>query len=396
MRSKTQEMSETGKKIVHLSLNSLYTDGWSYQDQMLTKFHKKLGFNVTDITSHWINDDKGNVIWDDRSDYINDDGVHVVRLKINGKESFTNKFKRFEGLYEAIEKENPDIMFIHGVSCLENTTIVKYIKAHPSVVAYADNHADFSNSGTNWISKNILHKIVWRHYAKKLVPYIKKFYGVMPSRVDFLRDIYHIPAEKTELLVMGVDDDEVKKALSPDTRAEIRSQYGIADDDILVMTGGKIDLAKKQTVTLMQAINNLANDKVKLIVFGSVVDELKDAVDAQCSDRCKYIGWINSADTLNYYGAADLVVFPGRHSVFWEQVVGIGKPMICKYWDGTTHVDLGGNVKFLYNDTVEELTEVINNVLGSEDEYRKMSQVAAEKGMEYFSYQQIAKKSIEL
>ena len=292
-------MNSGNKKIVHLSLNSLFTDGWSYQDQMLTKFHKKLGLEVTDITSHWINDDKGNVVWDERDDYVNDDGVHVVRLKIKGKESFTNKFKRFDGLYEAIEKENPGIMFIHGVSCPENITIVKYLKAHPEVVAYADNHADFSNSGTNWVSKNILHKIVWRHYAKLLVPYIRKFYGVMPSRVDFLRDIYHIPAEKTELLVMGVDDDEVKKALAADTRAEIRRKYNIEDDDILVMTGGKIDMAKKQTVNLMEAINKLDNPKVKLIVFGSVVDELKDAVNAQFSDRCKYIGWINSAETLN-------------------------------------------------------------------------------------------------
>ena len=388
-------MSNMSKKIVHLSLNSLFTDGWSYQDQMLTKFHKKLGLEVTDITSHWINDDKGNIVWDERDDYVNDDGVHVVRLRINGKEAFTNKFKRFDGLYEVIEKETPDIMFIHGVSCLENTTIKKYLKAHPGVVAYADNHADFSNSGTNWISKNILHKILWRHYAKLLVPYIKKFYGVMPSRVDFLREIYHIPAEKTELLVMGVDDDEVTKALSADTRAEIRRKYNIADDDILVMTGGKIDIAKKQTVNLMEAINKLDNPKVKLIVFGSVVDELKDAVNAQCSDKCKYIGWIKSDETLNYYGASDLVIFPGRHSVFWEQVVGIGKPMICKYWEGTTHVDLGGNVKFLYKDTVEELTETINTVLGSKEVFDEMKNIAEEKGMVHFSYWQIAKKSIE-
>ena len=389
-------MHNDNKKILHLSLNSLYTDGWSYQDQMLTKFHKKLGYEVTDITSHWINDDKGNVIWDDRDDYVNGDGVHVIRLRIKGKESFTNKFKRFPELYEAIEQVNPNIMFIHGVSCLENKTIVKYIKNHPNVVAYADNHADFSNSGTNWISKNILHKVVWRHYAKLLVPYIKRFYGVMPSRVDFLKDIYHIPADKVQLLVMGVDDDEVKKALSPDSIAKLRKQYDIADDDILVMTGGKIDMAKRQTVNLMQAINQLDNPKVKLIVFGSVVDELKAAVDAQCSDKCKYIGWINSEETLSYYGAADLVIFPGRHSVFWEQVVGIGKPMICKYWEGTTHVDLGGNVKFLYKDTVEELTEIINTVLSSGDVFRKMQEVAQSKGMEYFSYKQIAKKSIEI
>ncbi|MBO5618347.1 MAG: glycosyltransferase, partial [Pseudobutyrivibrio sp.] len=167
-------------------------------------------------------------------------------------------------------------------------------------------------------------------------------------------------------------------------------------DDILVMTGGKIDLAKTQTITLMEAINSLDNPKIKLIVFGSVVDELKDALEAQLSDKCQYIGWIDSAKTLNYYGAADLVVFPGRHSVFWEQVVGIGKPMICKYWDGTTHVDLGGNVKFLYKDTEEELVEAIQSVLGNRQEYDRMTAIAKEKGMKEFAYSNIAKRSIEV
>ena len=41
--------------------------------------------------------------------------------------------------------------------------------------------------------------------------------------------------------------------------------------------------------------------------------------------------------------------------MFWEQVAGMGIPMVCKYWEGTTHVDCGGNVKFLYRDSVEEI-----------------------------------------
>ncbi len=384
------------KKIVHISLNSLFTDGWSYQDQLLTKYHKKMGMDVTDITSHWVNDDKGNVVWDDRCEYVNGDGVKVIRLSMKGKDEFTKKLKRYEGLTQTLEKEQPDILFLHSVSFQDITVVVDYVKKHPEVTVYADNHADFSNSATNFVSKNILHKIVWKHYAKKLVPYTTKFYGVMPARVDFLREVYGLPEEKLELLVMGVDDDEVPKALAKETRSEIRKQYGIAEDDILIITGGKIDMAKRQTVTLMKTVNKLANPKIKLIVFGSVVDELKDAVNEQCSDNCQYIGWIDSNRTLEYYGSADLVVFPGRHSVFWEQVVGIGKPMICKYWNGTTHVDLGGNVKFLYEDTEEELEKVITSVLNSPEEYNNMKQIAETKGMRAFSYSQIAKQSMGL
>ena len=387
---------KTNKKIVHISLNSLYTDGWSYQDQMLSKYHKRMGYDVTCITSHFVNDDKGNVVWDSRAEYTNPDGVKVIRLRMKGKEDWGKKLKRFVGFYEALENEKPDIIFSHSVSYQDTTELVKYMKKHPNTVLYADNHADFSNSATNFVSKNILHKIVWKHYANKLVSCTRKFYGVTPGRADFLRDIYGLPQDKIELLVMGVDDEDVAEALDADGIKAIRNQYNIADDDILVMTGGKIDMAKTQTITLMKAINSLDNPKIKLIVFGSVVDELKAALEAQLSDKCQYIGWIDSAKTLNYYGAADLVVFPGRHSVFWEQVVGIGKPMICKYWDGTTHVDLGGNVKFLYKDTEEELVETIQAVLGNRQEYDRMTAIAKEKGMKEFAYSNIAKRSIEV
>lgn len=388
-------MEYTNQKIVHICLNSLFTDGWSYQDQLLSKYHKKMGLDVTVLTSHWVNDDKGNIVWDDRDEYINGDGVKVIRLKMKGKDDYSRKLVYFQSFYETLEKEHPNILFIHGVNFKDVSFVVRYLDKTTGVIVYVDNHADFSNSATNWVSKNILHKIIWKHYSKLLEPYVKKFYGVTPSRVEFFKDMYGSPADRTELLVMGVDDEDVPKALSQENRAEIRDKYGIADDDILVITGGKIDLAKKQTITLMEAINQLDNPKVKLIVFGSVVDELKDALNARISDRCQYIGWIDSSETLNYYGAADLVVFPGRHSVFWEQVVGIGKPMICKYWAGTTHVDLGGNVKFLYHDTKEELLEVIGQVLGDSEEYNKMKEVAVTKGMQTFSYSEIAKRSIE-
>ena len=88
-----------------------------------------------------------------------------------------------------------------------------------------------------------------------------------------------------------------------------------------------------------------------------------------------------------------MVVFPGRHSVFWEEVAGIGKPMICKYWDGTTHIDNGGNVKFLYQDSVAEIQEAINETINPEN-YQKMSSIAIENAKK-FCYKDIALRCIK-
>src|SRR5690606_17293733 len=102
-------------------------------------------------------------------------------------------------------------------------------------------------------------------------------------------------------------------------------------------------------------------------------------------EKIKYIGWIDSNDSYNYFAASDLGVFPGRHSVLWEQAVGSGLPCIFKYWEGTTHVDLGGNCIFLYKDTVSEIKASIEKVINTKS-YRKMKLIAEEKGMVEFSY----------
>lgn len=373
------------------------TDGWDYQDNMLTKYHKKIGYDVTMITSQWIWSTEGQLIKYENSNYINADGVKVVRLPIKGKDSFSKKFKQYKNLNTYIEKESPDILFVHGCQFLDVGVICRYLKEHKNVKVYVDNHADFSNSATNFLSRNILHKMLWKYYAHKIAPFVSRFYGVLPARVDFLTDIYKLPKEKCELLVMGADNEKVEKAQLVGVREEIRKKNGISKEDFLIVTGGKIDVWKKQTILLMQALHNLNSNKVKLIVFGSVASELKQEVLA-LSDGIKvqYIGWIDSEKSYYYFAAADLVIFPGRHSVFWEQVAGMGIPMVCKYWEGTTHVDFGGNVKFLRKDSVSEIQNVIEEIIDNEEVYNEMLKVSQGEGKKAFLYQEIAERAIKL
>lgn len=383
-------------RITHLCLGCFFPDGYSYQENMLPKYHKKLGHDVSVVASLQTFDKNGNVSYMDKaSEYRNEYDIPVQRLDYKAPLKVYRKLKRFIGTYEAIERTNPDILFIHGCQFMDMDVVVKYLKKHPNVTVYVDNHADFSNSATNWVSFTFLHKILWKHCAHIIYPYTKKFYGVLPARVDFLKNVYGLPADKVELLVMGADDEKVEAALKPEVRKEIREKYGIADDDFLIITGGKIDNFKKQILYLMEAVNKLQNEKVKLIVFGSVIPELKERVEALVSPYTQYIGWVKSDQTDKYYAASDLVVFPGRHSVFWEQVAGLGKPMICKAWEGTKHVDLGGNVIFLEKDSVEEIYGILKKLIEDTEAYQRMKTHAIEEGMKVFSYSDIAKRSIE-
>lgn len=383
-------------RIVHLCLGSFFPDNYSYQENMLPKFHKQQGNHVEVIASLATFDENGKPTYMEHGGtYQNEYDIKVTRLEYRKPLKIYHRMKRYIGTYAALEAAKPEILFIHGCQFMDMDIVVRYLKKHTGIRVYVDNHADFSNSATNWLSKNILHKIFWRHTAQMVEPYTTKFYGVLPARVDFLKNLYKLPPEKCELLVMGADDDLVEAAEKPEVRREIRSKYHIAEDDFLIMTGGKIDQFKTQTLLLMEAVQKIKNPKVKLIVFGSITTDLKEKVNALADgEKVQSIGWIQAKDSYQYFAAADLVVFPGRHSVFWEQVAAQGIPMLCKKWDGTTHVDVGGNVRFLEKDSADEIQVAIEELLNQPEKYQQMKRVAAERGKRTFLYSDIAKRCI--
>ncbi len=100
-------------RIVHIQPGSFY-DGWTYQENLLTKWQHKNGHDVTVITTRWSVDENGVrcLLPEDRADYVNEDGVRLIRLPLNTADRFSFGF---DDLYGTIEKLNPEILFIHGV-----------------------------------------------------------------------------------------------------------------------------------------------------------------------------------------------------------------------------------------------------------------------------------------
>lgn len=384
-------------KIVHICLSMGYTEGLNYQENIMMKYQALDGHQVSVVTTDHCFTEGVWGICTTESDYVNEHGVRVIRLpfafplpyKVNKQIGI---FKRFPQMLEELA---PDIIFVHNIQFQDIRRIVSYKKKHPSVKIYADNHSDFSNSARNWLSRNTLYRFWWKPCAKKLEPFAEVFYGVMPSRVDFLQNIYGIAPQNTDLLVMGADDESVMRARDTKVCAGVREKFKIAQDDFLVVTGGKIDAFKTQTLLLARAVQKIPDEKLKLLIFGSVEEELKEQLLKLCDGtKVQYIGWAKGEQPYEYFASADLVVFPGRHSVYWEQVVAQGIPMICKYWEGTTHVDIGGNVIFLKEDSEQLIQKELSELLNHKEKYLKMKAVAESKARLAFSYKEISRKAI--
>lgn len=381
-------------KIVHLCLSAFFIDNYSYQDNMLPKYHVKMGHEVTVITSLFTFNEKGKgYLLDHASEYDDPNGFHVVRLAYKKPIKINRTLRKFEGFKEILEREAPDVIFSHNVSYGDIKVIVKYLDKHPNIQVFADNHGDFVNSAKNFFSKNILHAIIWRHYAKMFEPYLSKCYGVTPMRCRFLEEMYHINHSIIEFLPMGVDDDAIPTNRIR-VREDIRKELNIPENAIVIFTGGKIDRLKN-THVLIEALKSINDVQLHLIICGTLTPEMEYLnSELESNANIHYMGWCNASRVMNCMVASDLVCFPGTHSTLWEQSVGVGLPAIFKRWNEMEHVDVNGNCIFVKGEDVKELKNTILSMINN-DNFRLYKSKAFAAAQD-FLYSQIAKKAIGL
>lgn len=359
--------------------------------------HKLQGHEVLIVASTQTFVDNITLDYVDPSNYINSDGIPVHRIPYVGylPTFIVTKFRIYKGLKEELESFKPDVIFVHGGQFLSLKVVADYVKSNPLTKLYVDGHMDYINSAKSYFSKKILHGLLYRWCIRTAEPYVRKFYGTLPLRVDFFEDVYKTPPSKTTLLCMGADDLCVKKAKETNQRQIIRDSLCIDNDCFVLITGGKIHEGKKGVLNVAEAVLRISKKRpVCLLVFGSIkkgpildrFNELQDNI------HVKYVGWLKGQEIYNYFEASDIVIFPGLHSVLWEQATGQGKPCIFRYIEGQTHIDLGGNCCFIYDESVDSITKVIE---GAIDNYDSMKLKAEELGTKVFSYYNIAKRAIE-
>lgn len=380
-------------RIVHIAPNAPYNDYWGYQENLLPKYQAKLGHSVIIITTNQMHRE-GRIVDTEESEYQLTDGVKVIRRK---RKQYlfrvaTNLCARIS-VEELLKELHPDFIFFHG---LVSTTIFEAIaykkKVNPSCIIVQDNHMDYYNSRKFSDVHGKIMRMFYRLIASRSIQNVARVYGVTPWRQQYAIDYFKLPADKTDILIMGADDEKIHFERRNEIRKEIRDQYHIAEKEFLIVTGGKINESKK-THILMEAVNRIEN--VKLIVFGEIESNVQEQIDKQRSNKNILIGWIPAEKTYDYYLAADLVCFPGTHSVMWEQACACKVPCLFAQWTGMDHVNNGGNSEFINNITVEGLRSKIEELRFTE-KYYDMKKNAESHKTDIYLYSAIAKKSLEM
>lgn len=381
-------------KIVNICPTSTYNVNWGYQDNLLPKYQAKLGHEVTILATNLIALN-GARVETNCEEFVLDSGVKVIRIKRKKSSSrFLTGIKAYLPIYEHLKQIKPDFIFHHGLcsDCIYDA--IKYKKKiNPNCVIVQDNHLDYNIGFKQGGFKYKLYKAIHGRRVKKTIGEVERVYGVTPWRVKYAEDFFGVPKEKLELLIMGADDENLNFSNREEIRKEIRAKYNVSEKDFLIVTGGKID-QRKRIHLLMQAVKNL--EGVKLIVFGNVLDDVKEEFDKTLkgSSNIEFIGWLKGDKVYDYFFASDLVCFPGQHSVLWEQACASKTPCVFEKWDGMEHVNNGGNSDFIENVSVQTILDKILE-LKFTDKYYKMKEVALSSKTDVYLYSNIAEKSIE-
>ena len=82
-------------------------------------------------------------------------------------------------------------------------------------------------------------------------------------------------------------------------------------------------------------------------------------------------GWQDADAIYNIFLASDLAVFPGTHSVLWEQAASCGLPIVAQHWGGMEHININGNAMLVDSLNVSIINQIVNALFNSQ-EYKVM------------------------
>ena len=315
-------------KIVFIGLASTFTENMNYQDNALCSVTVADGHQVTYISNaeKFVN---GKIVPTDYEDKVLPNGMRLIRLPYVrlGLDLLTKKMRVFRGVYQILEEIRPDVIFCHNTQYYPILDVVRYKKEHPNAKFYADTHTAAYNSGTNWLSLYVLHRVYYRYLTRRTIPYLEKYFYVGQSERQFAVEQYGMPQEMMEFYPLGgfVPSDEAYDS----ARRRRRAELGIFDGEYLIVHSGKMD-ALKRTDELLLAFSAVSELKARMVVIGSIPDDRREILEPlmRADPRVIYLGWKSASELQEYLCACDLYCQPGSVSATLQNAVCCGCPVM--------------------------------------------------------------------
>lgn len=334
-------------KIVHIILSGPFTEGMTYQENLLPIQNAIDGHSVVIIASclSW---HKTLMVKLPECDKIISNGIRLIRIDYNKiiNNFITEKVRKSSKLLPIIEKISPDIIFLHDSQVFEIINIARYKNKNKEVRFIVDFHSDYYNSGKNIFSYIILHKVFYKYLLMRAKKSIDKMYCITRASKNFLEEVYSFKSSKTEIYPLG---GIFNKNIETERFAK-RRKYNFSDSEIIFLHSGKINKNKK-TKELLEIFNKIEYNDFKLLIIGDIEKDYNNVIMPliEKNSRVQYLGWKNSEELMEYLSISDVYIQPGTPSATLQNAICAGNAVIVAQKD-------------IYEDIVKENGWIINNV----------------------------------
>lgn len=150
-------------------------------------------------------------------------------------------------------------------------------------------------------------------------------FGTIISVSDYIKNKWLLKSklkhDQVVVLRNCVDKARFNKDMSNEELDGIKIKLGFDKDDFIVLFCGRI-IKEKGALELIQAINNIKDDNVKLMIIGSpnfgnkmrtnYLSEVEKII-SKCNKRVIFTGYIDNSELYKYYAICDCCVVPSTY-----------------------------------------------------------------------------------
>jgi glycosyltransferase involved in cell wall biosynthesis len=313
-------------KIAHIVLSGVYTEGMSYQENMLPLQNARDGNDVIIVAScqKWEED---RIVSADEGMIRTEGGIRLYRVPFDMMVLgfLAEKIRKSSGLMKIMTEFHPDIIFMHDLQSFEIKNLAKYKRDNSGTLFLVDSHADAYNSSKNFLSRCVLHKGVYRSWLAASMDAIDRVFYINQAGREFIERMYRCDKDKMEFFPLAGDViPRDKKEIE-----QIRKDLGADDDTVLMFHTGKIG-REKRTKELLEIFSEYSSSSFKLAIIGKIDESYKREMGNRLTDaNVAYLGWMEGREMVRYLSAGDVYVQPGSASATLQAAICSGNAVIA-------------------------------------------------------------------
>ena len=118
-------------KIVHIAYGAIFTDGFGYQENLLTKYQAKIGHDVTLIVQN-LTRNKEKIVETECKNFYASGGFEVITCKVKKYKNIILKYifnpLAHMSVFDHLVRLKPDMIFYHGLSSDTILQVIQYKK----------------------------------------------------------------------------------------------------------------------------------------------------------------------------------------------------------------------------------------------------------------------------